>query len=118
MLSNSDVSKRKESDLQRGPDSRQKKSGELARAMARELNDQSLVRQSEMTTPHHLWSPSGEGRLSKMRAHVGPGFRVYFTERGMETVILLAGGDKSTQTKDVKSALKLARQVKEERWKN
>ncbi len=56
----------------------------------------------------------GEG-VSEMRIHVGPGYRVYFIERGMEIVILLAGGDKSTQTKDIKNAVKLARQAKEER---
>lgn len=56
----------------------------------------------------------GEG-VSEMRIHVGPGYRVYFIERGMEIVILLAGGDKSTQTKDIKNALKLAIQVKEGR---
>lgn len=56
----------------------------------------------------------GEG-VSEMRIHVGPGYRVYFIERGIEIVILLAGGDKSTQTKEIKNAVKLARQAKEER---
>ena len=46
-----------------------------------------------------------------MRIHYGPGYRVYFAQRGMEIVILLAGGDKSTQPKDIKAALKLARQL-------
>ena len=45
-----------------------------------------------------------------MRIHYGPGYRVYFAQRGMEIVILLAGGDKSTQNKDIKTALTLARQ--------
>lgn len=52
----------------------------------------------------------GEG-VSEMRIHVGPGYRVYFVERGLEIVILLAGGDKSTQSKDIKTAQKLARQL-------
>ena len=54
--------------------------------------------------------PVGEG-ISEMRIHYGPGYRVYFTQRGMEIVILLAGGDKSTQGKDIRAALELARQL-------
>lgn len=54
--------------------------------------------------------PVGEG-VSEMRIHCGPGYRVYFVQRGLEVVILLAGGDKGTQDKDIKTALKLARQV-------
>lgn len=54
----------------------------------------------------------GEG-VSELRIHVGPGYRVYFMERGLEIVILLAGGDKSTQADDIKTAHKLARQIKE-----
>ena len=52
-------------------------------------------------------SPVGEG-VSEMRIHYGPGYRVYFVQRGMELVILLAGGIKSTQSKDIKTALQLA----------
>lgn len=52
-------------------------------------------------------SPVGEG-VSEMRIHYGPGYRVYFVLRGIELVILLAGGNKSTQSKDIKTALQLA----------
>ncbi|QLQ26668.1 MAG: type II toxin-antitoxin system RelE/ParE family toxin [Dechloromonas sp.] len=54
--------------------------------------------------------PVGEG-VSEMRIHFGPGYRVYFAQRGMEVVILLAGGDKSNQSKDIKAALEMARQL-------
>lgn len=54
--------------------------------------------------------PVGEG-VSEMRIHHGPGYRVYFMQRGLEVVILLAGGEKSTQGKDIKAALKLARKL-------
>jgi putative addiction module killer protein len=54
--------------------------------------------------------PVGEG-VSEMRIHYGPGYRVYLIERGREVVILLAGGNKSTQAKDIRTALSLARQL-------
>lgn len=46
-----------------------------------------------------------------MRIHHGPGYRVYFKRQGMELIILLVGGDKSTQAQDIKNALSLAREL-------
>jgi putative addiction module killer protein len=54
--------------------------------------------------------PVGEG-VSELRIDFGPGYRVYFTKRGREIVILLAGGDKSTQPADIRVALRLARNL-------
>ena len=56
--------------------------------------------------------PVGEG-VSELRIDYGPGYRVYFKKRGHELIILLAGGDKTTQTKDIKVALRLARNLSE-----
>jgi putative addiction module killer protein len=54
--------------------------------------------------------PVGEG-VSELRIDYGPGCRVYFKKHGREVVILLAGGDKRTQSADIKTALRLARNL-------
>jgi putative addiction module killer protein len=54
--------------------------------------------------------PVGEG-VSEMRIDYGQGYRVYYTKRGNEIVILLAGGDKSTQNSDIKTAQYLAKNL-------
>jgi putative addiction module killer protein len=54
--------------------------------------------------------PVGEG-VSELRIDYGPGYRVYYKKQGQKVVILLAGGDKSTQTKDIRTALRLARNL-------
>jgi putative addiction module killer protein len=54
--------------------------------------------------------PVGEG-VSEMRIDHGPGYRVYYIQRERTMIILLAGGNKSTQAKDIKTALRLARNL-------
>lgn len=54
--------------------------------------------------------PVGEG-VSELRIDYGPGYRVYFKKHGREVVILLAGGEKRTQSADIKTALRLARNL-------
>jgi len=57
-------------------------------------------------------APVGEG-VSELRIHYGPGYRVYYKRRGEQLIVLLAGGDKSTQAKDIAQALDLARGLEE-----
>ena len=54
--------------------------------------------------------PVGEG-VCEMRIHHGPGYRVYYKRHGRSILILLAGGNKSTQSKDIKTAFSLARNL-------
>ncbi len=51
--------------------------------------------------------------VSELKVDVGPGYRVYYTQRGRRLLLLLAGGDKSTQQKDIATAIKLAKNLKE-----
>jgi putative addiction module killer protein len=54
--------------------------------------------------------PVGKG-VSEMRISCGPGYRVYYVQRGETLIVLLAGGDKSTQDTDIKTALALAEEI-------
>ena len=54
--------------------------------------------------------PVGEG-VFELRIHCGPGYRVYFKRQGSTYVIILAGGDKNSQQKDIQLALRLARSI-------
>lgn len=54
--------------------------------------------------------PIGEG-VSELRVGCGPGYRIYFKKQGREIIVLLAGGDKRTQARDIKTALRIARDL-------
>ena len=55
-------------------------------------------------------APVGEG-VSELKIDYGPGYRIYFIQQGNILIVLLAGGDKKTQGKDIQLALKLAREL-------
>ena len=56
------------------------------------------------------WQPV-EGEVSEMRIHYGPGYRLYFVRRGRIIVVMLNAGDKATQKRDIRRALKLASEL-------
>jgi putative addiction module killer protein len=70
------------------------------------------VRRLSLGNPGDV-GPVGEG-VSEMRIHVGSGYRVCFKQAGVVVVVLLAGGDKRTQRRDVETAKALARDLQEE----
>jgi len=69
------------------------------------------LRRIELGNPGDI-RPVGGG-VSEMRIHYGPGYRVYLIERGIEVIVLLCGGDKSSQQKDIETARRMALQLKE-----
>jgi putative addiction module killer protein len=56
------------------------------------------------------WKPVG-GEVSEMRIDFGPGYRLYFTRRGSLLLVMLAGGDKSTQARDIRRAQRILEQL-------
>ncbi len=56
------------------------------------------------------WKPI-EGALAEMRVDVGAGYRLYFTRRGNVVVVMLAGGDKSSQKRDLRKAKQMLKQM-------
>jgi putative addiction module killer protein len=54
--------------------------------------------------------PVGEG-ISELRIHYGPGYRVYYVQRGAVLILLLCGGDKTTQSRDIETAKRLAKET-------
>lgn len=60
------------------------------------------------------WKSVGEG-VSEMRINFGPGYRVYYTRKGDTVYLLLVGGDKSSQKRDIQKAIEMARTIGKER---
>lgn len=56
------------------------------------------------------WKPVG-GKVSEMRVDFGPGYRLYFTRRGSVLIVMLAGGEKSSQTRDIKRARQILKEL-------
>lgn len=54
--------------------------------------------------------PVGQG-VSELRIHYGPGYRVYFIQRGPILIVLLCGGEKDDQDRDIRTALRLAKEI-------
>ena len=85
----------------------------------RELKDRStrlrLVKQLKKAELGNLGdvAPVGEG-IQEMREHFGPGWRMYFIQRGADLIVVLAGGDKAKQQRDIEQAQALARQYDQE----
>ena len=67
------------------------------------------IRRLSMGNPGDV-KPVGKG-VSEMRINYGPGYRVYFAQQGATLIVLLAGGDKQTQERDIKTAIDLAKRL-------
>jgi putative addiction module killer protein len=67
------------------------------------------VRRLSLGNPGDV-KPIGDG-VSELRVDYGPGYRVYFIQQGAVLIVLLAGGDKATQDRDIRAAKKLAREL-------
>ena len=67
------------------------------------------IRRLSMGNPGDV-KPVGKG-VSELRIDYGPGYRVYFVQQGNKLIILLAGGDKRTQNRDIKTALELVQKL-------
>jgi len=79
-----------------------------ARARARVLSRLTRVEEGNLGDT----KPLGDG-VSEFRIDYGPGYRIYYTQRNKIIIILLVGGDKSTQSRDIKRAIQLARDLEE-----
>ena len=91
---------------------------EVYRDWINELKDRSGRARIQMRVDRLAYGNPGQHRnlthgISELKIDVGPGYRVYYTERNGELIILLAGGNKSTQPQDIKTAIVLARNLQE-----
>ena len=72
-----------------------------------------LVRVERLISGNPCQHRNLTGGVSELKIDVGPGYRVYYSQRGSRLLILLAGGDKSSQSKDIELAIKLAQNFRE-----
>ena len=79
----------------------------------REARSRILVRIRRLSLGNRGDARSLGGGISELRIHAGPGYRIYFTTRGRRVVILLGGGDKATQRRDIAAARHMARELEE-----
>jgi len=71
-----------------------------------------IVRRVERAQSGNLGDVKSVGEsVYEMRIDMGPGYRIYYTMRGNELIILLVGGDKSTQQKDIDKAIEMAKEI-------
>jgi putative addiction module killer protein len=89
---------------------------EVYRDWINDLRDRAVRARIQVRVDRLVHGNPGQHRnltdgVSELKIDVGPGYRVYYTERGGELIILLAGGDKSTQQQDIKAAIALARNL-------
>ena len=91
---------------------------EVYRDWINELKDRASRARIQMRVDRLAHGNPGQHRnlthgVSELKIDAGPGYRVYYTERNGELIVLLAGGDKSTQPQDIKTAIALARNLQE-----
>jgi putative addiction module killer protein len=91
---------------------------EVYRDWINDLKDRAARARIQMRVDRLAHGNPGQHRnltygVSELKIDIGPGYRVYYTERNGELIILLAGGDKSTQQQDIKTALALASNLQE-----
>jgi putative addiction module killer protein len=94
------------------------KTTEIYRDWINTLKDRAARARIQMRVDRLVHGNPGQHRnltegVSELKVDVGPGYRVYYTQRGQEFILLLVGGDKSSQQQDIALALELARNLQE-----
>jgi putative addiction module killer protein len=89
---------------------------EVYRDRINDLNDRTVRARIQVRVDRLVHGNPGQHRnltdgVSELKIDVGPGYRVYYTQSGGELIVLLAGGDKSTQQQDIKAAIALAKNL-------
>jgi len=79
-----------------------------------EITKQRLIKRLRKVTLGNLGDiePVGQG-VYEMREHFGPGWRMYFVKKGSTVIVMLGGGDKSSQQTDIRNAIKLAESLED-----